>query len=76
LSRITRTPPIPESRRKPIYAAVATTPGDLLPELMERHEQHTGAPVATAIADGKYGTIDNLASRCLPSQHDVIVTTI
>jgi len=51
-----------------VITAVATTGGDadegqLLTELIDQHEQHTGSTVRTAIGDGKYGTIDNYL-RC------------
>lgn len=50
-----------------VITAVCTTAGDIgeddkLLELIEQHEQHTGQPVQTVVADAQYGTNDNFAA--------------
>jgi hypothetical protein len=47
-----------------VITAVASTPGDanegaLLMGLIEQHEHNTELPVETAVADSKYGTVEN-----------------
>lgn len=47
-----------------VITAVETTPGSIaenkkLPTLIEQHQQNTGKPVAVAVADHKYGTVEN-----------------
>lgn len=52
-----------------IITATDVTPGEinearLLTELIDQHEINTGKKVKTAVADSKYGTIDNYISCC------------
>jgi transposase len=47
-----------------VITAVETTPGSIaenkkLLGLIEQHQHHTGQPVATVVADSKYGTSEN-----------------
>jgi transposase len=50
-----------------VITAVETTPGSIaessqLMELVQQHQTHTGTAVTTAVADGAYGTAENLAA--------------
>jgi transposase len=50
-----------------VITAVETTPGSIvessqLMNLVQQHQTHTGATVATAVADSAYGTAENLAA--------------
>jgi transposase len=50
-----------------VITAVATTPGSIaenhrLVPLIEQHQQHTGATVATVVGDSKYGTTANFVT--------------
>jgi len=52
-----------------IITATDVTPGEineaqLLTDLIEQHETNTGKTIKAAVADSKYGTIDNYLSCC------------
>jgi transposase len=52
-----------------VITATEVTPGEVneahrLTSLVENHEANTGTPVKIAVADSKYGTIDNFLTCC------------
>ena len=57
-----------------VITATAVTAGELneahlLPTLIDQHQNNTGQTVKTAVADSKYGTIDNYLDCCDRNVH-------